>query len=109
MFVGIEYTTLSTMIVGFSVFNNSFGQFSQYVYVGKSFHPSDKFPEFRIKLTGGVGHGYEGENHDVFPIRWGSAFGLAAVPTVGYQFGALGFDIGVLGESGLVFLVGYEF
>ena len=109
VFAGIEYTTLTTMIVGFSVFNNSFGQFLQYVYLGKSFHPIDKYPGFRFKVTGGIGHGYDGEHHDVFPIRWGSSFGLAVVPTVGYQVGALGFDIGVLGDSGLVFLVGYQF
>lgn len=109
-FVGVEYQKPenSTMF-GLSLFNNSFGDFTQYIYYGKAFHPSKKYPDFRIKLTGGFVHGYEGENQKIFPIRWGDAWGLAIVPSVGYQRDRWGFDVAILSASGLLFLAGYEF
>ncbi len=76
-FAGVEYQkTEAKWSVGLSLFNNSFGQFTQYVYLGKSWYPSSKYPGFRIKLTGGIAHGYEGEHHKIFPIRWGGCLGF---------------------------------
>ena len=108
-FAGVEYGESRRLLVGFSMFNNSFGQFTQYAYLGKTFHPLDKHPGFRLKLTGGIAHGYEGEHHSTLPIRWGDSWGLAVVPTIGYQKGRLGGDSAILSASGLLFLVGYEF
>lgn len=109
VFLGVEYGDSRRWLLGFSAFNNSFGQFTQYAYVGKTFHPIDKYPGFRLKLTGGIAHGYAGERHKTLPIRWGDAWGLAVIPTIGYQRGRLGGDIAILSASGLLFLVGYEF
>ncbi len=109
LFGGIEHLDENLTLIGFSVFNNSFGDFSQYVYVGKQFQLSKKYPGFRFKITAGIVRGYQGEHHDVMPIRWGDAWGLGAVPTIGYQGDRLGFDVAVLSASGLLFIVGYEF
>jgi len=109
LFVGIEHRDENMTLVGFSVFNNSFGDFTQYLYVGKEFRLSQKYPGFRFKITAGIVRGYEGEHHDVLPIRWGDSWGLGAVPVIGYQGKRVGFDIAVLSASGLLFLVGYEF
>jgi len=108
-FAGIEFQKPTNWVVGLSVFDNSFGDFTQYVYLGKSFHPSDKYPGFRIKLTAGLAHGYRGDHHKIMPIRWGDSWGLGVVPTVGYQARAVGVDVALLSASGLLFLVGYEF
>ncbi len=108
-FAGIEYQKSRNRILGLSVFNNSFGQFSQYAYFGKSFHPAAKHPGFRVKLTAGIAHGYGEEHHKILPIRWGDSWGLGIVPSIGYQWDAVGVDIGVLSASGLLFLVGYKF
>ncbi|MDX2416723.1 MAG: hypothetical protein QNK19_04595 [Xanthomonadales bacterium] len=108
-FAGIEYQKSRNRTIGLSVFNNSYGQFTQYAYVGKSFYPSDRYPGFRIKLTGGIVHGYTGEHQKIFPIRWGDGWGFAVVPGVGYQSDKWGFDVAVLSASGLLFLAGYEF
>ena len=108
-FAGIEYGESRRWLLGFSVFNNSFGQLTQYAYVGKTYHPLEKHPGFRLKLTGGIAHGYAGERHKTLPVRWGDAWGLAVIPTVGYQKGRLGGDIAIMSASGLLFLVGYEF
>ena len=109
LFGGIEYHRKDRLIIGFSIFNNSFDQFSQYAYVGKAYHPWQKHPAFRFKLTIGVAHGYEGENHKVLPIRWGDAWGVGLVPTIGYQRDRLGVDLGLLSASGLMLLVGFTF
>ena len=108
-FAGVEYKKSRNRVIGFSVFNNSYGQFTQYAYLGKSFYPSDRYPGFRVKLTAGVAHGYGGEHHKTLPIRWGDSWGLGIIPGIGYQWDALGVDVAVLSASGLLFLVGYEF
>lgn len=109
LFGGVEHRNEKMTITGLSVFNNSFGDFAQYLYLGKEFHPWKKRPGFRIKLTIGVMHGYEGEHHDVLPIRWGSSWGIGAVPTIGYQRKRVGFDLALLSDSGILFLLGCEF
>jgi hypothetical protein len=108
-FMGVEHLNEHGRITGLSVFNNSFGQFSQYLYVGKTFHPFEKAPNFRVKLTGGIVHGYKGEHKETSPIHWGDSWALGVVPAVGYQRGHLGIDVAVLSASGMLFLVGYEF
>lgn len=109
-FVGIErHNHDKDLIWGLSLFDNSFGDFSQYLYVGRNWYPFDKYPYFRFRLTAGIVHGYTGENQDISPIYWGDAWALGAVPGLGYQKGNFGFDVAVLSASGLLFLVGYEF
>lgn len=108
-FGGIEYHRRDDWFAGLSLFNNSFGQFSQYLYLGKTFHPSDSRPEFRVKLSAGIVHGYRGEHYDTLPIRWGGSWGLGFVPAIGYQKGRVGYDVATLGIGGLLFLVGFDF
>ena len=108
-FLGIEHFNRSGTITGLSVFENSFGQFSQYLYIGKNWYPWKKVPGFRVKLTGGIVHGYSGEHSDTSPINWGDAWAIGVVPGIGYQQGAFGVDVAILSASGLLFLVGYEF
>lgn len=93
---------------GLSLFNNSFGQFTQYLYLGKEFRLSGSRPELRLKLSAGVVHGYKDEFYDTLPIRWGGSWGLGFVPAVGYHKGRVGYDVAVLGVAGVLFLVGYS-
>ena len=109
MFGSIEHHRTNDWFGGLSAFNNSYGQFTQYLYLGKKLHPWNSHPEFRIKLSAGVAHGYRGEHHDTLPIRWGGSWGLAVVPAIGYQKDRVGYDVVILKASGLLFLVGYEF
>ena len=109
LFGGIEHHRTDNWFGGLSLFNNSYGQFTQYLYLGKKFHPWDSHPEVRIKFSAGVAHGYRGEHYDTLPIRWGGSWGLAFVPAIGYQKDRVGYDVVVLKAAGLLFLVGYEF
>lgn len=108
-FAGIEYRRDDRWFAGLSLFNNSFGQFSQYLYLGATFHPADAYPAVRIKVSAGVAQGYKGEHYDTLPVRWGGSWGLGIVPAIGYQKGRVGYDLAVLGVGGLLFLVGYSF
>lgn len=109
LFFGIEYYRDERWLAGASVFQNSYGQFSQYLYFGKTFRPLDRYPYLHIKLTGGVIHGYGGKHHDTLPVRWGDSWGLGVIPTIGYKKDRFGFDFAFLKASGLLFLMGYHF
>ena len=109
IFAGIEYIRSNNQLFGFSVFDNSFGDFSQYLYFGKLYYPSRSYPGFRIKLTAGIAHGYDGQNEDISPIYWGDAWAFGIVPGLGYQGDRFGADVALLSDSGLLFLVGYQF
>ena len=109
LFAGLEYVHSEKWRFGFSMFENSFGQFSQYAYVGRIFRPLERYPNVHIKLTGGFVHGYRGEHHDTLPIRWGKSWGMGAIPTIGYTRGRFGFDVAFLKASAAMFLVGYHF
>jgi hypothetical protein len=104
---GVEHHRSGGWSGGLSLFNNSFGQFTQYLYVGKEFQPWGSSPELRLKLSAGIVHGYEGEYYDTLPIRWGGSWGLGFVPAIGYHKGRVGYDVAVLGVAGLLFMVGY--
>lgn len=109
LFLGVEYHQAPKLLWGFSMFQNSFGQFSQYAYIGRKFHPWDSYPNLHIKLTGGIVQGYRGENHSTLPIRWGDSWGLGGIPTIGYQNDRFGADLAFLKESGVLFLAGFRF
>ncbi|MEM9172684.1 MAG: hypothetical protein AAGA84_08275 [Pseudomonadota bacterium] len=108
LFAGIERHISPKYQLGFSMFQNSFGQFTQYAYVGRTFHPWAEHPRWRFKLTAGVIQGYRGERHDTLPIRWSKSWGLGAVPTFGWAGERVGCDVAVLTDAGLLFLVGYR-
>jgi hypothetical protein len=70
---------------GFSLFINSFGQPSAYVYMGKSwsgFIPSA--PKVFASLSAGVLYGYVSPYQNKVPMNLGG-FSPALVPTLGYQ------------------------
>lgn len=107
--LGLEHHWPSDWLAGLTLFNNSFGQFSQYGYLGRQFHPLEALPGLRLKLTVGIVQGYRGEHFDALPIRWEERWGLGVVPSIGYQKGRVGVDVAFLKESAVLFLLGYQF
>tara|TARA_R110001583_G_scaffold177418_2_gene332588 strand:+ start:90630 stop:91106 length:477 start_codon:yes stop_codon:yes gene_type:complete len=92
---------------GLALFDNSFGQFSQYLYVGKAWNYHGSFEGFHTKLTAGLIHGYRGEYQDKIPLnRFGTA--PAIIPSVGYKIGRYGADVSMLGFAGLLMTVGID-
>jgi hypothetical protein len=90
---------------GFSVFRNSFGQPSAYVYLGKSWPgllPS--VPKLYVSATAGIIYGYVGKYKDKVPLNFGG-FAPVIIPAIGYRFTPqTSFEVQLLGTA--AFMVG---
>lgn len=89
---------------GASLFRNSFGQPSAYVFVGKNW---DGFiraaPRLYAGLSAGVIYGYKGEFKDKVPLNFGG-FAPAVIPAIGYRLGDRGsVEMQVLGTAAVMF------
>lgn len=104
--LGFECHQPEGTIDWFSIFENSFGLFSQCLYMGKN-HPWDKDPGFRAKVAGGIVPGYDGRPQAMSPIDWGDAAGIAL--DIGDQDGALGLGAAAHSAAEPLIPVGDEF
>ncbi len=91
-------------LAGLAAFDNSFGQFSQYVWFGQEwdwrrFAGGNVF----VNVTAGLLHGYKGEYQDKIPFN---SAGIAPViiPSLGIRWGRFSLQATVLGTNG--FLLG---
>jgi hypothetical protein len=104
---GVEAVHDDRHVLGLSLFNNSFGQFSQYYYYGYRWRLPFISESLRFKLTGGLIYGYVGEFED--KLAWNySGWAPVIIPSLGWQRGRFGFDVAVLGDAGAMFLIGYD-
>ena len=70
-------------IAGMALFQNSFGQFSQYLFGGLVWRPIEEHQPFYVKLTAGPLHGYSGQYQNKVPFN-SSGVAPAIIPGVGY-------------------------
>ena len=92
-------------LFGVALFDNSFGQFSQYLYWGQKW---DLHPNVYAKVTAGLLHGYRGQYRDKIPFnRAGVA--PAIIPSLGLRVGNASVEGILLGGSAFMFAVGYTF
>jgi hypothetical protein len=70
-------------IAGMALFQNSFGQFSQYLFGGLVWRPIEDHQPFYVKLTAGPLHGYSGQYKDKIPNN-STGVAPAIIPGVGY-------------------------
>lgn len=70
-------------IAGLALFQNSFGQFSQYIFGGLVWRPIEEHQPFYVKLTAGPLHGYTGQYQDKVPFNH-DGWAPAIIPGVGY-------------------------
>ena len=89
--------------IGLALFDNSFGQFSQYVWFGQEwdiarFAGGDVF----ANVTAGLLHGYKDEYKDKIPFN---SAGIAPViiPSLGVRWGRFSLQATVLGTNGFLF------
>lgn len=105
--LGLEYSPSDSQWLGGGVtFRNSFGQRTQYAYVGRRFD-AERLPVY-AKLTGGLLQGYRGEFRDKIPLNQ-LGVAPAIVPTFGIQFNRFSSEVVVLGASALALTVNYDF
>lgn len=108
LFTSLEAVKSNDWFYGLALFNNSFDQFSQYLYGGKLWNFHDRWEGFNAKITAGLIHGYKGEFKDKIPNNQ-AGIAPAIIPGVGYRKGRFGGNVYVLGISGLLFTAGVDF
>ena len=87
---------------GLALFNNSFGQFSQYIYKGHKFE--SRFDDIHYELSYGILHGYKDEYQDRIPINTKEGFGIGAIPSIIYTRDKNQmFGVSLMGGAGLIF------
>lgn len=101
----VEYNVTENWLVGASVFDNSFGQDSQFVYGGYRFRPFDNLQPLYFKVAAGILHGYRGEFQDKIPMN-SSGFAPAIVPSVGYCINRYCSEFVLFGTAGFLITVG---
>ncbi len=92
---------------GFAWFDNSFGQDSQYLYVGKAWELG-KPDHFYWRVTAGLLHGYKDEYEDKIPLN---SLGVAPaiVPTLGYRYKRVFAEYQQLGLAAGMITAGFTF
>jgi hypothetical protein len=87
---------------GLALFNNSFGQFSQYIYKGHQYE--SRFNNIYYELSYGILHGYKDEYQDRIPINTEEGFGIGVIPSIIYSKGKNHyFGLSLMGDAGLIF------
>ncbi len=105
----LEIYASSTRFCGFSLFRNSFGQPSGYVYIGKRFDNLLGQPRLFGKVTAGVLYGYVEPYEDKVPLNW-NGFSPGIVPVLGYKIDEhQSLQVNILGAAALMFSYGQRF
>jgi hypothetical protein len=104
--IKIERISHNEFLYGFAAFRNSFGQPTEFLYIGQRWHPLERFPGMHLKLTAGLLHGYRDEYRDKIPFN---KAGTAPVllPAVGYSYKKFASEVVVFGNSGVMLTLGY--
>ncbi len=100
-----EWNLTERWLLGASVFDNSFGQPSQYVYGGFRWRPFDTLQPFYVKVSAGLVHGYKDEFRDKIPMNH-SGVAPVIVPSLGYCFNRLCSELVIFGTAGMLVTIG---
>jgi hypothetical protein len=96
-------------LLGLSLFDNSYGQFSQSVYAGLEWDwPRAGGGDVFLALSAGLVHGYKEPYEDKLPLNSALGVGLTVVPSIGWQRDGLGFAASLVG-SAITLRIGYSF
>jgi hypothetical protein len=94
---------------GMSLFSNSFGQPTVYVYAGQRWDPVFDNSKWFVKVTAGIFYGYVGKYKDKVPFNY-NGFSPGIIPSIGYAFSPTdSAQLLVLGNAGLMFAYGHRF
>lgn len=105
--LGFENGLGNKRIWGLAMFDNSFGQESQYLYVGQKWRAfqSDRW---YYKLTGGLLHGYKEPYEDKIPLN-DMGVAPAIIPSIGYRTKSFFAEFSQLGLAAGMVTVGVVF
>jgi hypothetical protein len=100
-----EWNITSQWLAGLSLFDNSFGQDTQYVYGGYRFRPLETLQPLFIKVTAGLVHGYRGQYQDKIPFNK-SGIAPVIIPSVGYCLSRFCSEVVFFGAAGAMVTIG---
>jgi hypothetical protein len=105
--LGVEAQMDNRWLFGLALFDNSFGQASQYLYGGYSWDLLGS-ELFHFKLTGGLLHGYEGRYQDKIPLN-DLGIAPAILPTIGLQYKSFIAELNIAGTAAFTITAGFAF
>jgi hypothetical protein len=105
--IGLESIFENNWLAGLAVFDNSFGQNSQFLYVGKSW-PLLGSEHWYVKLMGGLLHGYKEPYEDKIPLN-GLGIAPAIVPSLGFKYKWFRTEANLGGLSVITITAGFSF
>jgi hypothetical protein len=106
--LGVEWQRpASRWHLGFSYFNNSFGQKSQFFYAGYVWKLSERNPNWYLKLSGGLLHGYKEPYEDKVPFNH-NGYSPGLIPALGYKWERWNVQLVAVGTAGALVTVGYD-
>lgn len=105
--LGVEARFDRNWVIGGAVFDNSFGQDSQFLYLGKSWYLGDS-EHWYGKLMVGLLHGYEEPYEDKIPFN-GLGIAPALIPALGFRYKWFRVEANLGGVSTLTFTAGVSF
>ena len=92
-----------------SIFSNSFGQPTVYVYAGQQFNSLLGVPRLFAKVTAGILYGYVAPYENKVPLNY-NGFSPAVIPAIGYQLNTHdSVQLKVLGSAGIMLSYGRRF
>ena len=105
--LGFETQFENDHLWGLAFFDNSFGQDSQYLYIGRKYRAFGS-ERWYFKLTGGLLHGYDEPYENKIPLN---ELGIAPaiIPGIGYQYKRFNAEFVQLALSGLMITAGISF
>jgi hypothetical protein len=105
--LGVEAVFENGWLAGAAVFDNSFGQDSQFVFMGKSW-PILRSRYWYFKLIGGLLHGYKEPYEDKIPFNnLGIAPGI--VPSLGVRYKRVFMEANLGGLAVVTVTAGFSF
>ena len=100
-----EWNITEQWLVGASVFDNSFGQPSQYVYGGWRYRPFEQVQPFYVKVSAGLTHGYKDQYRDKIPFNH-SGIAPVVIPSVGFCVSRICSELVLFGGAGVLLTLG---
>ncbi len=105
--IGPELYFENDYLVGLAIFQNSFDQPSQFLYIGKTW-PLFKSRFFYFKLVGGLLHGYKEPYEDKIPLN-GLGVAPAILPSFGFRYKWFMTEVQIAGTAAITITGGLRF
>ena len=105
--IGVETHFNNAWFAGAAVFDNSFGQPSQFVFMGKRWQIMGS-EHWYFKLMGGLLHGYKEPYEDKIPLN-GLGVAPAIVPALGYKHRRVFVEANLGGLAVVTMTAGFSF